>query len=153
MTAPVIMQDNDSRDDRDTNIGSGGAAAPLAELNRHIAAQRAARRPSAMDGKAPALDPDWIDYFRSTWNRLRASGQLRQSLQRVPDNAGPLNSSHLLHRALTVMEQASPAYLREFLAYADAVAWLEGLAPAQAPVKDAGRPASPRKSSKPKARK
>ncbi|MGY8525393.1 DUF2894 domain-containing protein [Paracidovorax citrulli] len=153
MTAPVIMHDNDSRDDRDTKNGSGGAAGPLAELNRHIAAQRATMRPPGMDGKGPALDPDWIEYFRGTWNRVRASGQLRQSLQRVPDNAGPLNSSHLLHRALTVMEHASPAYLREFLAYADAVAWLEGLVPAQAPPKEAGRAAGPRKSGKPKARK
>ncbi|MBY4895931.1 DUF2894 domain-containing protein [Cupriavidus sp. AU9028] len=145
------MQDSDQRDRPDAKRDP--SAGPLAELTRHLAAQRAATPQLARMDQGAALDPQLTGYFRDTWSRVRARGQLRQSLQRVPENAGPLNSSHLLHRALTVMEQASPAYLREFLAYADALAWLEGIAPAQgAPVKD-GRAAAPRKAGKAKGRK
>ncbi|HKU00518.1 MAG TPA: DUF2894 domain-containing protein [Paraburkholderia sp.] len=74
-----------------------------------------------------------LDYFRDVWSKLSADQQVQQSLDQVPKNAGPLNSSSLVHRALLLMRELSPGYLRQFLAYADALSWLEDLSAATAP--------------------
>nr|WP_028216575.1 DUF2894 domain-containing protein [Paraburkholderia oxyphila] len=74
-----------------------------------------------------------LDYFREVWSRLSADQQVQQSLDQVPKNAGPLNSSSLVHRALLLMRELSPGYLRQFLAYADALSWLEDLNAVTAP--------------------
>ncbi|MFC4702640.1 DUF2894 domain-containing protein [Paraburkholderia caffeinitolerans] len=74
-----------------------------------------------------------LDYFREVWSHLSADQQVQQSLDQVPKNAGPLNSSSLVHRALLLMRELSPGYLRQFLAYADALSWLEDLSAAMAP--------------------
>ncbi|WP_436967616.1 DUF2894 domain-containing protein [Burkholderia glumae] len=55
-----------------------------------------------------------LDYFREAWSRLSADQQVQRSLDRVPKNAGPLNSSSLVHRALLLMRELSPEYLRQF---------------------------------------
>jgi hypothetical protein len=93
-------------------------------------------------------DPELVEYFRKTWSRVRSEKQLRQSLDQVPINAGPLNSSSLVHRALSLMREVSPGYLQQFLAYADALSWLEQLnasvAPA-APAKEAPRASTAKK--------
>lgn len=68
-----------------------------------------------------------LDDVRATWSRVSAEKQLRQSLEQVPVNAGPLNSSSLVHRSLLLMRDVSPAYLRQFLSYVDALSWLERL--------------------------
>ena len=73
------------------------------------------------------LDPALIDYFRNTWAKASANGLLRQAQARVPDNAGPLNSNSLAHRALMLMRERSPEYLQHFLAYVDTLSWLEQL--------------------------
>lgn len=77
-----------------------------------------------------------LDYFRQLWSRLRVERQLRQSLQDVPEDAGPLNSGRLVHRALTLLS-GSP-YLPSLLSYVETLAWMErmgddGLLPEQAP--------------------
>ncbi|VVE17238.1 hypothetical protein PCO31111_02967 [Pandoraea communis] len=72
-------------------------------------------------------DLDVLEYFRETWSKLSTNGNLRQSLAQVPENAGPLNSSHLVHRALSLMHDVSPDYLRHFLRHADALSWLEDM--------------------------
>jgi hypothetical protein len=95
---------------------SAQAPAPLAALTG--GADRAARN------EPP---PELLDYFRDVWSKLSADQQVQQSLDQVPKNAGPLNSSSLVHRALLLMRELSPAYLRQFLAYADALSWLEDL--------------------------
>lgn len=91
---------------------------PLAGLLDAIAACGAAQR--SPDYPELAL----LDYFRETWAALSAEQQLRQSLDHVPANAGPLNSSSLVHRSLALMREVSPGYLRHFLSYVDALAWL-----------------------------
>ncbi|WP_081771808.1 DUF2894 domain-containing protein [Paraburkholderia nodosa] len=93
-------------------------------------------------------DPELVEYFRQTWSRVRSEKQLRQSLDQVPRNAGPLNSSSLVHRALSLMREVSPGYLQQFLAYADALSWLEQLNASvgvAAPVKEAPRATSAKK--------
>ncbi|MCA8141492.1 DUF2894 domain-containing protein [Burkholderia multivorans] len=97
------------------------------------------------------IDPELVDYFRATWAKVRTEQQYRQSLDQVPRNAGPLNSNSLVHRSLSTMRELSPAYLRQFLSYVDALACLEDLVGAGAqPDKDAARtkttkPAKPAK--------
>lgn len=63
--------------------------------------------------------------FQGTWARLRADQRLREALAQVPAQAGPLNSSHVVHRALQELHTLSPAYLDAFLRQLDTLAWLE----------------------------
>ncbi|MEM5275319.1 DUF2894 domain-containing protein [Cupriavidus taiwanensis] len=105
----------------------------------------------AQAAHAPLVDT-LADYFRETWARVSVEQQFRQSLERVPENAGPLNTDHLVHRALSLMRETSPEYLRHFLSYVEGMAWLEQLGAAAAAQKEAARAAA-RKSTRGKARK
>jgi hypothetical protein len=84
--------------------------------------------------------------FRRIWASVRSDSQVRRSLEDAPSNAGPLNSSRLVHRSLSLMRELSPGYLQQFLAYVDALSWLEqlndgGVLAAQAPPqRDSGKP-------------
>lgn len=100
---------------------------------------------------APLVDT-LADYFRETWAKVSVEQQFRQSLERVPENAGPLNTDHLVHRSLSLMRETSPEYLRHFLSYVEGMAWLEQLGAAAAAQKEAARAAA-RKSTRGKARK
>ncbi|WP_042297580.1 DUF2894 domain-containing protein [Paraburkholderia bannensis] len=97
------------------------------------------------DGAPTAL----LDYFRDVWQKVSADQQVQQSRDQVPKNAGPLNSSHLVHRALFLMRDLSPRYLRQFLAYADGLAWFEdlhaGMAPPAAQTAQTGAAKKPRR--------
>ncbi|HEX6363614.1 MAG TPA: DUF2894 domain-containing protein [Albitalea sp.] len=116
----------------DTAPASTAAGAPprsaLAELVEHLARQAPAERAVAGDAVPAAAHPPELKAlrdFRSTWTRLDAERRLTQSLTKVPENAGPLNSYHLVHRTLALMRDASPAYLERFMAYVDALLWLD----------------------------
>ena len=108
---------------------------PLAELVEEVArgksAPALAAGPKARDAKAdkasagPAADPRTLQFFKRTWSRLSADQRLAQSRASLPENAGPLNSQHLVHRALTLMQALSPEYLERFVGYIDALQWLE----------------------------
>lgn len=112
------------------------AASGLAELLAHVA-----ERTGAAEGSAPSGAPDLksLRYFRSTWSRLSADRRLNQSQAKVPENAGPLNSQHLVHRAITLMRDASPDYLNRLMSYIDTLSWIEQ-ANASAPPPAAARP-------------
>lgn len=102
---------------------------------------------------APPSEPEMLDYFRETWSRVRAEKQLRQSLGQAPRNAGPLNSSSLVHRSLSLMQELSPEYLKQFLSYVDTLSWLEQFGNGDvAAGKDAPRAKSGRKVTRSKAR-
>lgn len=134
-----------------------GAAGPLGELLDHIARQA----PEKYQGDAP-VEPPEIEYFQKTWERLSVGLRLQQSHQQVPENAGPLNSTQLIHRALLLMQDTAPDYLRHFLAHVEALSWMEQFnatttAPAtkpaaKAPAKTSAKPAakSARKTSRAK---
>jgi len=133
------------------------ARGPLAELVDHVASQAQAKgdvpvaRAPVVPRRSAAPEPAVMDYFRDTWSRIRTSRQLEQSLQQVPEHAGPLNSRHLMHRSLSLMRELSPEYLHQFLSYVDALAWLEQMNGAEVlPAKDGARGGSARK--KPPAR-
>ena len=110
-----------------SHIPPHAARGPLAELLDHIAghAPTLANDNSAGDGAHSAAELKTLRYFRSTWSRLSAHQRLTQSLAQVPANAGPLNSHHLVHRALTLMRDVSPPYLNRFISYVDALLWLD----------------------------
>lgn len=101
-------------------------AAPgaLAVLTAHLAEHAAAdtHGPGSLGGM-PELKT--LSYFRTTWTRLNADRQLTQSLAKVPENAGPLNSHNLVHRSLLLMRELSPAYLHRFMGYVDTLMWVE----------------------------
>ncbi|TAJ60381.1 MAG: DUF2894 domain-containing protein [Variovorax sp.] len=120
----------------------------LAELVEHIARQSPlpeeapapsgavpARATSASLASSVAAAPAELKtmrYFRGTWSRLSADRRLTQSLAKMPENAGPLNSHHLVHRALILMRDLSPEYLNRFMTYVDTLLWVEQLQASQA---------------------
>ena len=105
--------------------------AGLAALLDYIEAGAVPGAPADTDARArrrgqyPELD--LLDYFQATWARLSTDRQLRQSEEQVHENAGPLNSNHLVHRALSLMREQSPGYLHQFLSYLDALSWVDQL--------------------------
>jgi hypothetical protein len=133
------------------DVQAGDANSPFAELIDQLAVAAAARG-SRQDGEetAPAIStpPEMplLGEFRQIWTSVRTESQLRQSMEQAPENSGPLNSRALVHRAMTMMRDASPAYLQHFLAYIDDLAWLEQMSGSM-PVagKDAAPPTKSRK--------
>ncbi len=66
-----------------------------------------------------------LQRFRDTWTRLSVNRQLTRSLDKIPENPGPLNSHLLVLRMLRRLQEISPAYLDHFVAHADALLWLD----------------------------
>jgi hypothetical protein len=138
---------------------AAGHSGALATLIDHIAGHHA-----PADGIDPAAgnavpqrtsypELEALEYFRETWSKVRSEKQLRQSLKKAPGNAGPLNSSSLVHRSLSLMRELSPGYLQQFLSYVDALSWMEQMNGGSAlPAKDAPRAATTRKSARSKPR-
>ena len=120
------------------------ARGPLAELTGHLAQHASSER---MDPATNELKV--LQFFRSTWSKLSAERRLTQSLAKLPQNAGPLNSHNLVHQSLTLMRELSPEYLNRFVSYVDALLWVDHAnAPAStdAPRADSGKKASRSKS-------
>jgi hypothetical protein len=110
-------------------------AALLSYIGEHAATPPTASQPSSALGPAPHRGPEVRDpqaaelksvaYFRETWSLLYAEQQLTQTLAQAPENAGPMNSQHLVLRALQLMRDLSPDYLKGFMSYVDTLIWLE----------------------------
>lgn len=96
------------------------ARGPLSELTGYLAQQGASER---MDPATNELKV--LPFFRSTWSKLSAERRLTQSLAKLPQNAGPLNSHNLVHQSLTLMRELSPEYLNKFVSYVDALLWVD----------------------------
>jgi hypothetical protein len=123
--------------------------ATLSSLIDHLACHRAA---ADTDRRAPYPELELLDYFRTIWSGLSTERQFRQSLEQVPGNAGPLNSSSLVHRSLSLMRELSPGYLQQFLSYVDTLSWMEQIGGSAMLERDAPRTASVRKGARGKAR-
>lgn len=80
-----------------------------------------------IEASTAALERPSLEEFQQLWGRIRNDSQVRRSMATVPEGAGPLHSSTLLHRAMTLMRKTSPGYLEHFVAYADALSWMEQL--------------------------
>jgi hypothetical protein len=65
--------------------------------------------------------------LRATWSALHAQQRVTHALASKPPQAGPLNSEQLVHRALLLMREVSPDYLRNLVATSDALSWAEQL--------------------------
>ncbi|MEM5436854.1 DUF2894 domain-containing protein [Paraburkholderia diazotrophica] len=129
------------------------ARGPLGKLADYIASNQAWAEGNAQHRPSSNPQQDTLDYFRQTWSKLSADKQLRQSLEQVPGNAGPLNSSSLVHRSLSLMRELSPGYLQQFLSYVDALSWMEQMTNGIAsPAKDAPRAASTKKGARSRSR-
>ena len=96
----------------------GDAVAPI------TVARPASDMPRAIAPDAVASMPV-LDEFRALWGRIRIDRLLRQCLEALPEDAGPLHSRVLTGRAMALMREVSPEYLQHFVAYADLLAWLE----------------------------
>jgi hypothetical protein len=123
---------------------------PLAALNKHIEqAAWAGLEPQERDvsnahGKVAMKS---LRQFKESWARIAAQDELKQAIEKGPQNAGPLNSHQLVLRSLSVMQDISPDYLRRFMTHLDALLWLDQLsqrpaAPEGKPAKAGGSPAS-----------
>jgi hypothetical protein len=121
------------------SVAPAAGRGALAALVAH-AAQRRGAAPGVVPGARPvaaapraaatavtgaAADAKTVQFFRRTWSRLSADQRLAQSRASLPENAGPLNSQHLVHRSLVLMRELSPEYLEHFVGYIDALQWLE----------------------------
>jgi Protein of unknown function (DUF2894) len=99
-------------------------------------------------------EPKALDYFRTTWSRLSAERRFTQSSAKVPKNAGPLNSHHLVHRSLMLMRDLSPGYFERFMAHVDGLLGLDQFAAVNAPpVAAPATDATPRKAARAKGKK
>lgn len=110
----------------------------------------------AQSGASTAVYPELaaLDAFRQLWSTLRTGSQVRKSLADVPTGAGPLNSTALAHRSLTLMGGLSPDYLQRFLSYVDTLSWLETLQDAGVLTgKETAPPVGAKPRAKPRARK
>lgn len=105
------------------------AGSALAALSASLARLPVEDRASAGVQAGPASYPDLpaLAELRTVWSRLRNDSQLRESMEQVPTDAGPLNSGMLVHRALQLMQATAPGYLRHFIAYADTLSSLQQL--------------------------
>lgn len=86
-----------------------------------------------------------LDEFQQLWTRIRIDGLLRHCLDGLPEDAGPLHSSMLTYRAMALMREVCPDYLQHFVAYTDALSWLEQLGGSAATGGDADGAAAPRR--------
>jgi len=101
------------------------AHAPQPDAPVHAAA---ATRKVEARGPAPVVDTarlPALDEFQQLWSRIRIDSLLRQCLDALPDDAGPLHSRVLTYRAMVLMRDVSPDYLQHFIAYADVLTWME----------------------------
>jgi hypothetical protein len=106
--------------------------------------------PPAMPRPSSYPELEVLDYFREVWTKLSTEKQFLQALAQVPGNAGPLNSSSLVHRSLSLMRELSPGYLQQFLSYVDALSWMEQVNGGASSDKDAPRSGNARKSARSK---
>ena len=106
--------------DTAAEIPNDSASNPLADLLAHIT-QHANEQLEATELRS-------IARFQDTWARLSTEQQLTQTLAQAPENAGPMNSQHLVLRSLQRMHDIAPEYLQSFMSYIDTLIWLESAA-------------------------
>ena len=123
------------------------AASPLSELlayiNRYAFEQpditSSTTNTAAFSHAQPVPELRSIACFQETWSRLSAEQQLAETLACAPENAGPLNSQHLVLRSLQLMRDIAPDYLQGFMSYVDTLIWLEHASPAKPAAKGSSK--------------
>lgn len=105
---------------------------PFSGLMATLDREAAWRDAHAVDGfPARAAWPSLpaLDAMRTAWARQRIEQQTRQALAPAHQDAGPLNSASLVHRALRLAHGAAPGYVHHLMAYVDTLSALEQLPP------------------------
>jgi len=123
------------------NARPAATATALTALSKELS-DHAARNKSALPWTAHYPELPLLDEFQQLWSRVSASMRVQESQFQVPDNAGPLNSSHLVHRSLALMRELAPGYLQHFLAYVDVLSWLEPMVVPAIPQREAAKSAA-----------
>ncbi len=120
------------REQGETPLGPNLAATPASRPSLPtVDAEKPAKSTPRIGEAAPELKA--IAYFRDAWSRLSTEQQLTQTLAQAPENAGPMNSQHLVLRSLQIMRDIAPDYLQGFMSYIDTLIWLEQADPSKAP--------------------
>lgn len=105
-------------------LGARGMAGP----GRVTTPGRAAAKGGPLSAlAAPARSPELSSVlrFRDSWARTQAVDRVAQALARKPRNAGPLNSHALVLQTFSLLQAASPAYLRRVVDVVETLHWLE----------------------------
>ena len=130
-------------------VGMAAGAGSAAAEGDERAAATSPTAPLAARTSRPPRDLNIVQQHRGAWTQLRAEQRVAQSQTALPDQAGPLNSQLLLHRALTLMRETSPGYLQHLMGQAEALMWLEqALAAPSADAKTTSRAKAAAKSPK-----
>ena len=132
LSAHELKLDQATRPQGDVRPTANTDAMPrsaLADLVADLGGRATPVAPAMPNAKTPAIDStvelETLPFFRRTWSRLSADQRLAQSLAALPENAGPLNSHHLVHRSLMLMRELSPGYFDRFVAHVDALLSLQ----------------------------
>ncbi|MBU1363287.1 MAG: DUF2894 domain-containing protein [Gammaproteobacteria bacterium] len=122
-------------------IAPSSAASPLTDLLAYIGGQAhdqtgtfqpvaenpTVNRKNRPKSKSAPQGPELksVAIFRNEWSKLSTEQQLTQTLAQAPENAGPMNSQHLVLRSLERMRDIAPDYLQGFMSYIDTLIWLD----------------------------
>jgi hypothetical protein len=80
----------------------------------------------SQQGKAsPPRELNAVRQLRESLVKVNADRLLRQAIEDVPDDCGPLNPQKLVIHTLVTMGDLSPSYLRRLVSYLDTLLWLE----------------------------
>lgn len=101
-------------------------------IDRQALANADAAPLDADDVSSPA-ELKALRYFRSTWSRLSTHQQVAHAIEQAPNNAGPLNSHHLVLQSLALLREIAPAYLEYFMSSVDTLLWLDEAEPKSKP--------------------
>lgn len=101
---------------------------PLAQLLQEMRPVTATAPVSALarqrgDGQTP--ENPRVRQFRQQLRKISVQKQVRQSMEKGPQNAGPINSHMLVLRALGWMQTISPDYLNRFMTHVDTLLCLD----------------------------
>ena len=107
------------------------ASQPLPSLATANRKNRPKSNKAPSSAKAPGPELKAISMFRDAWSKLSTEQQLTQTLAQAPENAGPMNSQHLVLRSLQLMRDVAPDYLQGFMSHIDTLIWLEQADPAR----------------------
>jgi len=144
--APVAARNDDAANPLKSLLELLNAEPLQYSLPLQGAGSAATQNNDANDTGDAALMPV-LDEFQQLWSRIRIESLLRQCLDSLPEDAGPLNSSVLTYRAMALMQDISPDYLQHFIAYVDVLTWMEQLSGSNAETvrAPAKRKSAPRK--------
>ena len=119
--------------DRQAVIAAEGSAGSLEAILRkqELQALNAAAAPGLTEhGRAhtranPTRELNAVRHFRESLVKINADRLVRQAIEEVPEDSGPLNPQKLVVYTMVTMGQLSPAYLRRLVCYLDTLLWLD----------------------------